>query len=645
MSGAIRHVKVSARPDGTDSGQIQPSDWNNSLRMTGGSNGGVLVRDTSDATYGTRLSSTFLSPYRVEDYGAVGDGSTDDSTAIEAAIAAMDQSLGGVLWFNSGQVYKTTRITTIGKSNVLVKGNFSEILFQPVLPLTYDRAFLVHGNDFSAARAVTGAIAIGAASFVGASAGDLVAGDWVFVYELGASAGGGDMVYIDWMQVSSVSGGSTINVIGKFRTAFPGTHGAIYYHRVNTLVQNVDVENLRVRTTDATNALPSFFSGVARNVRFRNCVANAKKGNGFASYRTCGLVLDNCTQLRGQGQASEIAGTVNLAINGGAFGCVDDPPDTSSLVLDFGTGFFSVNDVAFYNAGNIAVQMISVRDGNLSHCNFGWVRNAGIAGNGIAGYGCERVHVTENNLAGGDGAGYGISMQDTTLWPTLNAVSQYNVVAFNTPKNFGTPYFVQNPLDLLVDHRLSTVLTSLMGLYASSIVDPLVNGPAKFHEGTDQNAWIRTDGVATAQLAFINDAFSAYVNGRIDAATLTINGASGGILANGGAFTRINPVTAPSTSLTGTVSDLAIPGVSTANIVRIGSGLPGAFSLTGLAAPVTGTEFTLLNISAYTITLKHDVTSAASNRFLCPGSTDYALLQNAAVDLWFDAATSRWRVR
>lgn len=95
------------------------------------------------------------------------------------------------------------------------------------------------------------------------------------------------------------------------------------------------------------------------------------------------------------------------------------------------------------------------------------------------------------------------------------------------------------------------------------------------------------------------------------------------------------------TAILANTNDYAPTGIATANVLRLDS--DGAYDLTGLTGETTGKAMLLINISAFTITLKHDVTSTAAYRFLLPGNADYALLANEAVWLFYDATSARWR--
>ena len=79
--------------------------------------GDVLTWDDYLSEWVAAAADAGASPfYDVTAYGATGDGSTDDTVAIEAAIAAADATTGGTIYFPPG-VYKiTTTITLTGQN-------------------------------------------------------------------------------------------------------------------------------------------------------------------------------------------------------------------------------------------------------------------------------------------------------------------------------------------------------------------------------------------------------------------------------------------------------------------------------------------------------------------------------------------------
>jgi hypothetical protein len=77
------------------------------------------------------LANRFADAVNVKDFGAVGDYTTDDTTAINEAIASLPTT-GGTVFFPNGR-YRTTATITINKINVILVGNgcgnFSNSLF------------------------------------------------------------------------------------------------------------------------------------------------------------------------------------------------------------------------------------------------------------------------------------------------------------------------------------------------------------------------------------------------------------------------------------------------------------------------------------------------------------------------------------
>jgi hypothetical protein len=95
--------------------------------------------------------------------------------------------------------------------------------------------------------------------------------------------------------------------------------------------------------------------------------------------------------------------------------------------------------------------------------------------------------------------------------------------------------------------------------------------------------------------------------------------------------------------LTGNTNDWNPTGLAGCHAIIINSN--AAVNLTGIVAQADGREYQLINNGAFTITLKHDATSTAANRFYCQNSADFALSPNTTALLRYDGNASRWRVK
>lgn len=68
-----------------------------------------------------------------------------------------------------------------------------------------------------------------------------------------------------------------------------------------------------------------------------------------------------------------------------------------------------------------------------------------------------------------------------------------------------------------------------------------------------------------------------------------------------------------------------------------------ARDITGIVAPAAALVKVLHNVGASTITLKHaSASSAAANRFICPGAADFSLTAGAFVPLFYDTGDALW---
>jgi len=95
--------------------------------------------------------------------------------------------------------------------------------------------------------------------------------------------------------------------------------------------------------------------------------------------------------------------------------------------------------------------------------------------------------------------------------------------------------------------------------------------------------------------------------------------------------------------ITANQNNYAPTGVGTAAEIRVDS--DAARDITGISASQTdGREIAFTNDGAFSITLKHNVTSTAANRFDFGDDADTEVKAGASVRLRYDGTASRWRL-
>lgn len=150
-----------------------PKDWRNATAHDGGGDtstpiSAVALEDleTRVTNYTTMLAGAAAGVYSVDDYGAIGDGTTNDTSAIQAAITAADAAGGGIVHL-SNKVYAfagtitfpvTTPVSLCGVGGAgwsdntdgsVLKGTnaASQILF--LSPKTLNTGFQINGNSIA----------------------------------------------------------------------------------------------------------------------------------------------------------------------------------------------------------------------------------------------------------------------------------------------------------------------------------------------------------------------------------------------------------------------------------------------------------------------------------------------------------------
>lgn len=113
----------------------------------------------------------------------------------------------------------------------------------------------------------------------------------------------------------------------------------------------------------------------------------------------------------------------------------------------------------------------------------------------------------------------------------------------------------------------------------------------------------------------------------------------------GGSVVILNAIISPAALPNDVTDDYDPTGLSTCNVMRLSPDVLGS-TLGGLAASATSQEIVVFNITAGDLIFAHEwAQSVEANRFLCPGATDYTVIQNGRATLFYDLTSARWRVQ
>lgn len=175
---------------------------------------------------------------------------------------------------------------------------------------------------------------------------------------------------------------------------------------------------------------------------------------------------------------------------------------------------------------------------------------------------------------------------------------------------------------------------------------------------TDTSATIRTmvalseAGVGKVRLGLTATDLFAIIDPTGAAAVLTVDATTGGTAIAGSLLVGGPTALAGALTLSGVISPAQIvantenynpTGLATARVIRVTT--DAARNLGGIVAPAgpVGQVVTLRNFGSFGLVLLHESAgSTAANRMNLPNSVAMTLTSHAAVDLWYDVASTRW---
>jgi hypothetical protein len=231
----------------------------------------------------------------VTNFGATGNGSTDDTNAINTAIANLQA--GGTLYFPCGTYLVSAALTQLSLSDLQVLGPPSQCVTIHVMSANSFKAFVVNGGISSSVNLAedvtsnTFTLVAGGVEALGLSVGN-----YVIISDTAVSDNGVGSPLIATREVVQVIGinGETATINGTFAWMFtlisphPGQWGGNPFAQKLIPVSNVVVKYIAFDGTGSTGTINPFRFNNAVNsevgfVNISNFVSNAASSYGFGS--------------------------------------------------------------------------------------------------------------------------------------------------------------------------------------------------------------------------------------------------------------------------------------------------------------------------------------------------------------------------
>jgi hypothetical protein len=303
----------------------------------------TLARQNLGLAASAAVDATWIN---VKDHGAVGNGTADDTSAIQLAISICSGNGGGVVYFPRGTYKISQKLTIVNRVTLMGAGPNATIIQQ-----TATAQDCIFGTDVTY-------VAIKEMQLLGPGSGTGIGIDFTLTNNAAN-------VYIDLSNVSILSfgshgifmqnpivsdfrkvvvqtnGGDGFHIVGK---TFPGAAGtSVNFHacyangntNIGYYLYNMVYTNLSACAADS-NAAGYVFDN-CQSVNASGCGAEAQVGHSFRMNASYGVSLNSCWVYNNNSIGIYVTGNTNTAV---ITGCTDNSPlggATAFIKVDSGS--------------------------------------------------------------------------------------------------------------------------------------------------------------------------------------------------------------------------------------------------------------------------------------------------------------------